>query len=274
MRQKQQQQQQPQPPQQTAGLLGHQNQDYAPAEQPHIATVSPAKYTSSRRQRNQPSRQHDLEFAAELGQGLIAEVRKLQGLLAEREEALKIVQIEKTRLEHHTASIEARLKNLDDSEQRFKDENWNLELQVQNLYALQAEAKDAEAKMQATIAQLEHEKSIVVKELDEVKAQQTKMAEELELRTKQSETEIGSLRRTLATTDSEKINLAKAVDELKVELEESHNITMKLRQLQERKDAEDQKDPFAMTIESDEEEDDRPQEQSKARQLKTRTWDN
>lgn len=210
---------------------------------------------TSRRQRNQPSKQHDLEFAAELGQGLIAEVRKLQGLLAEREEALKIVQVDKSRLEQHAASIEARLKSMDDSEQRFKDENWNLELQVQNLHSQLTVQKDAEARMQSAILQLENEKTAVIKELDEVRARHTKMAEELEAKCKHNETEIGSLRRTLATTDSEKTTLQRAVEELKMELEESHNTSMRLRNMQERKDMEDQKDPFAISVESDDEAD-------------------
>jgi hypothetical protein len=46
--------------------------------------VSPSKM-SPRKTRNATPRQHDIEFAADIGQGLLEEVRKLQGLLAQRD---------------------------------------------------------------------------------------------------------------------------------------------------------------------------------------------
>lgn len=207
--------------------------------------MSPTKQgVSSRRMRNQPNRQHDLEFAAELGQGLIAEVRKLQSLLAEREETLKVVQVEKSRLEQHVASIEARLKSLDDSEQRFKEENWNLELVIQDLHAQQTAQKENETRLQANLAHLEHEKTMVIKELDDMKHQFSRVSEELEAKCKHNETEIGSLRRALVTNDTEKTTLQNKVEELKTELEESHSISMRLRVQQERQEAEERRDPF------------------------------
>src|SRR5271168_132118 len=52
-------------------------------------TVSPSKnQSSSRRARNATPRQHDIEFAADIGQGLLEEVRKLQALLAQRDQKL------------------------------------------------------------------------------------------------------------------------------------------------------------------------------------------
>lgn len=46
--------------------------------------VSPSKI-SPRKARNATPRQHDIEFAADIGQGLLEEVRKLQALLAQRD---------------------------------------------------------------------------------------------------------------------------------------------------------------------------------------------
>jgi hypothetical protein len=46
--------------------------------------VSPSKM-SPRKARNATPRQNDIEFAADIGQGLLEEVRKLQGLLAQRD---------------------------------------------------------------------------------------------------------------------------------------------------------------------------------------------
>ncbi|KAA8900557.1 hypothetical protein FN846DRAFT_892067 [Sphaerosporella brunnea] len=224
-------------------------------------TSSPSKpaATQTRRQRNQPpSRHHDLEFAAELGQGLIAEVRKLQALLSEREETLKVVQMEKSRLEQHAETIETRLRSLDDSEQRYKEENWNLELAIQELHAQQSEHKETETRMQTTIAQLEYEKTMVIKELDDMKAQFTKVSDELEAKTKQDETEIGSLRRALATTDTEKGQLSKKVEELKLELDEAQKQNLRLRILSERQAEEEKSDGFNLEPEDDDSPDHSP----------------
>ena len=207
--------------------------------------ISPTKQGASRRQRNQPSRHNDLEFAAELGQGLIVEVRKLQGLLSERDESLRTLQLERSRLEQHAMAIDARLKSMDDSEQRFKEENWNLELSNQDLRAQQAAQKESELRMQAHLAQLEYEKTAIIKELDEVKLRFSKLSDELETKCKHNETEIGSLRRALATNDSEKAALEDRVEELNTELAESRSISMRLRIMQERQQAEDdRRDPF------------------------------
>jgi hypothetical protein len=178
-------------------------------------------------------------------------VRKLQALLSEREETLKVVEIEKSKLERHAETLESRIKSLDDSEQRFKEENWNLELVIQDLHGQQAEQKDAETKMQVTIAQLEHEKNMVIKELDDMKHQNAKLSEELVTEHKHHEMEIGTLRRTLATTDSDRTSLHQKVQDLRLELEESQTISMRLRSMQERQEEESRRSPLSLSPEED-----------------------
>ena len=48
---------------------------------------TPAPSTSTRRQRNAQHRALDMEFATEIGQTLLVEVRRLQALLSERDRA-------------------------------------------------------------------------------------------------------------------------------------------------------------------------------------------
>ncbi|RPB05199.1 hypothetical protein L873DRAFT_1785842 [Choiromyces venosus 120613-1] len=209
-------------------------------------TSSPSKLSvPSRRQRNQPSRQHDLEFAAELGQGLLVEVRRLQVLLAEREESLKDVTAERSSLEQQAESLESRLKTLDESEQKFKEENWNLELRIQDLNTKAAAQKDTETKLHAQISQIGYEKNMLIKELDDWKHQNEKLYEDLEAEHKHHEVELAAMRRNLATNESERQALQDKVDELKQELEESHKNSLRLRQMEQRSDGEDAlKSPF------------------------------
>ena len=62
-------------------------------------TPIPRRGIHFRGQRNQaPSRQDDLEFTAKIGQGFLLEVRKLQGLLSERDEEIKMLETERFEL--------------------------------------------------------------------------------------------------------------------------------------------------------------------------------
>src|SRR5699024_7029692 len=105
-------------------------------------TNSPSKVSvPSRKQRNQPSnRVHDIEFATEISTSLLAQVRQLQALLAEREDALKTINLEKSRLELEAEGYAQRIRALDESEERYKDENWALETRTQELMVTIREA--------------------------------------------------------------------------------------------------------------------------------------
>jgi len=168
------------------------------------------------------------------------------------------VQLEKSRLEEHAESIETHLRLLDESDERFKEENWNLELLIQDLRSQQAEQKETETRMQITIAHLEHEKTVAIKELDDMKHQFARVSDDLETRTKHTETEIGSLRRILATYETDKSGLQSKVEELKVELDESYKANMRLRSLQERQEASERDDPFGIDVPDDDDKEGSP----------------
>ncbi|KAG4218338.1 hypothetical protein PC116_g33182, partial [Phytophthora cactorum] len=143
------------------------------------ATASPTKFSvPNRKVRNQPAnRIHDIEFAAEISTSLIAQVRNLQGLLAEKEEELKEIRAEKSKLEYEAEGFQQRVKTLDESEHRYKDENWSLETQVHDLLAKEREAEDRYKKLQQTLTVLQAEKSATQRELDEVKLNHARLGE-------------------------------------------------------------------------------------------------
>jgi chromosome segregation ATPase len=124
----------------------------------------------NRKQRSQPSnRSHDIEFAAEISTSLLKQVRHLQGLLVEKEEALRNVTLEKSRLEIETEGFGQRLRSLDESERRYKDENWSLETQLHEVLAAAREATDREKKLTQSLHKLQVEKSSAQMELDKIK---------------------------------------------------------------------------------------------------------
>ncbi|MCJ1388495.1 hypothetical protein MMC18_001342 [Xylographa bjoerkii] len=180
------------------------------------ATDSPSKLNvPSRKQRNQPSnRVHDIEFATEISTSLLAQVRQLQALLVERDESLKTVNLEKSRLELEAEGFFQRLKSLDDSEQRYKDENWALETQTHELIAAAKESTDREQRLQQTLALTASGKSAAQRELDDIKLAHGKLAEDHTNLIKTHEAELGGLRRNISGAESDRDLLNRRIEEL------------------------------------------------------------
>ncbi|KAJ5833558.1 hypothetical protein N7474_001869 [Penicillium riverlandense] len=197
------------------------------------ATNSPSKVSApSRKQRNQPSnRVHDIEFATEISTSLLAQVRQLQSLLAEREETLKSVNLEKSRLEIEAEGYAQRIRALDESEQRYKDENWALETQTHELQAQVKDATDREKRLTSTLSASNSEKNAVERELEELRQANAKLQEEQTAMQKATDTEHNVLRRNLNASDAEKGALQKKLEELTSQNQElAKAVATRLRQ--------------------------------------------
>ncbi|KAH1979319.1 hypothetical protein LV164_004521 [Aspergillus fumigatus] len=197
------------------------------------ATNSPSKVSvPSRKQRNQPSsRVHDIEFATEISTSLLAQVRQLQAMLAEREEALKNANLEKSRLELEAEGYAQRIRALDESEERYKDENWNLETRTHELMTAMKEAADRENRLNSALGTVTSEKNAIERELEEVKQANARLIEEQAAAQKANDAEIHLLRRNLNAQDAEKLALHKKLEELNSQNEElAKVVTMRLRQ--------------------------------------------
>ncbi|KAJ5104816.1 hypothetical protein NUU61_002163, partial [Penicillium alfredii] len=197
------------------------------------ATNSPSKVSApSRKQRNQPStRVHDIEFATEISTSLLAQVRQLQALLAEREEALKSVNLEKSRLEIEAEGYAQRIRALDDSEQRYKDENWALETQTHELMAAVKDAAERETRLNTTLSTSNSEKTAVERELEELRQANSRILEDQTTSQKANDAEIHLLRRNLNAGDAERLALQKKLEEMTSQNQElAKAVAMRLRQ--------------------------------------------
>ncbi|KAF2768039.1 hypothetical protein EJ03DRAFT_135455 [Teratosphaeria nubilosa] len=177
---------------------------------------SPTKISaSSRRQRNQPgSRVHDIEFATEISTSLLAQVRQLQAALAEKDDELKNESSARARIESEALALAQRLKQFDENEQRYKDENWNLEMKVQELEAAHREVTDKHDRLTQTLKSTESDKAIAQRELDELKVTHEKFNEDTTVVKRQQEADLYSLRRDVATHQTEKHMLQRKIEEL------------------------------------------------------------
>ncbi|KAL2864758.1 putative nuclear migration protein (ApsA) [Aspergillus lucknowensis] len=197
------------------------------------ATNSPSKVSvPSRKQRNQPStRVHDIEFATEISTSLLAQVRQLQSLLAEREDALRTVNLEKSRLELEAEGYAQRIRALDESEERYKDENWALETKTHELMASVKDAADRESKLNSNLGAITAEKSAMERELEDLKQTNAKLIEEHTTAQKANDAEIHLLRRNLNAGDAEKLTLQRKLEEMNTQNQElAKAVAMRLRQ--------------------------------------------
>ncbi|KAI9036501.1 putative nuclear migration protein (ApsA) [Aspergillus affinis] len=197
------------------------------------ATNSPSKVSvPSRKQRNQPSsRVHDIEFATEISTSLLAQVRQLQALLAEREESLKVVNLEKSRLELEAEGYAQRIRALDESEERYKDENWALETRTHELMATIKEATDRETRLNSSLGAATTEKNALERELEDLKQTNSKLLEDQTVAQKANDAELHLLRRNLNAGDLERQSLQQKLEELNSQNQElAKAVAMRLRQ--------------------------------------------
>ncbi|KAI9850109.1 MAG: hypothetical protein M1838_006083 [Thelocarpon superellum] len=180
------------------------------------APDSPSKMSvPSRRGRNQAANGvQDSEFYAEISTSLLAQVRNLQAVIAEREESLKAVTLEKSRLEVEAEGFSQRLRGLDESEQRYKDENWTLETQMHELIAKLKHAAEREQKLTHQLTLAGSEKSTTEKDLDDLRQAHGKLSEDHAAVLKHHDLELSSLRRDLTAGESEKLVLQRKLEEL------------------------------------------------------------
>lgn len=145
---------------------------------------------------------------------MIAQVRNLQALISEREEEVKDLKYDKANLEIETENFQQRLRALDESEHRYKEENWNLETKLQEFSAQQKEAGDREKKLTQALNLSKAEKAATQKELDEVKLSHSKLNEEHSASVKHHDIELGTAKRNIAMAEGERAAMQRKIDEL------------------------------------------------------------
>jgi predicted nucleic acid-binding Zn-ribbon protein len=180
------------------------------------AIQSPTKVSvPSRKQRNQqPSRINDIALATEISTSLLSQLKDLQAVLLEKDEALKAADLDRSQLEIEVEGLSQRLRTLDESESRLKDVNWNLETQVRESETQFKSAADKERSLNHALDLARTERSTLEKELEDLKQMYTKLNDDHINKTKQHETELSSLRRLAAMTETEKGAMQRKVEEL------------------------------------------------------------
>jgi hypothetical protein len=178
---------------------------------------SPSKpsFPQSRKQRNQgPSRVNDIQLATDISTSLLQQLRDLQAVLAEKDEQLKNVNLEKSQLEVEVEGLGQRLRALDESEQRYKDENWSLETQLHELSAASRDSSEREQRLLQANNAAQAEKDALERDLEELKQAHGKLSEEHAANKKHFDAELATLKRNVTVGETEKGALLRKIDEL------------------------------------------------------------
>ena len=189
---------------------------YIPPPLPSDAT--PASPSANRRQRNAQHRANDIEFATEIGQSLLIEVRRLQALLSERDAQLAASRAEKDGMERSMESLASGLKSVEESLDKYREENWNLEVQNQEVRTQLTDLSGNFTKVESERARLVKELSSARETLDNQKLDNERLGNQLETMKNKHETDMANIRRTNAGLQREKSDIQAAFDTARNEL--------------------------------------------------------
>ncbi|CAH1760261.1 2146_t:CDS:2 [Entrophospora sp. SA101] len=148
----------------------------------------------------QKDRNKDIEFATEIGQGLLLEVRRLQGELHENLEKIKDLETNKAELERTIEALNKLLRNSKESEEKYKQEIFDLEAKYEYLKIEKALATATDV-------------------IEQLKDKQDKLSEALDNSKSRHEKDMANNRRHVAALKREKSDLTKNLDELQTQLD-------------------------------------------------------
>ncbi|KAK4511169.1 uncharacterized protein ATC70_012382 [Mucor velutinosus] len=163
-------------------------------------------------------RNPDIEFATEIGQGLLIEVRKLQVNIQEKDETIKQLELALADKERNQEASLRHLKQREEVEERLKEENWNLEVANQELRAHLSESNQAVARHNSEFSRVTKQLKTQSEQIDIMKAQEEKNASVVEAMKARHEQETYHLRRHAASAQRDNSQLQKQVEALNTEL--------------------------------------------------------
>ncbi|KAI9027132.1 hypothetical protein CLU79DRAFT_740428 [Phycomyces nitens] len=167
---------------------------------------------------NTDRRNTDIEFATEIGQGLLLEVRKMQALLQEKEEQLRALEIQKADLERAAESMAKQLRQREENEEKLQQETWNLELAKQELTVSVTELQQNLSKARSEQNKLSKQLNQLVSEIEHLRDREEKLTATVDMMKNRHEQDMSAIRRQSAGLQREKSDQSKQIEALTSEL--------------------------------------------------------
>ncbi|KAH9848344.1 hypothetical protein C2E23DRAFT_889192 [Lenzites betulinus] len=181
------------------------------------AAAGPSAAQSSRRAKNAAHRADDVEFAFEIGSGLLTEVRRLQSLLGERDKAIQDMKEEKDDLEKTVENLRGALRQQEQSADKFKEENWNLEVTMQELRTQVGDAQSTAQRLEGENKRLTRQLTQAREAADQHKNEAERQHTAFEELKAKHETDVAQARKHAAGLQRDKSDLQQALDSMKAE---------------------------------------------------------
>ncbi|KAJ3986490.1 hypothetical protein F5890DRAFT_1503685 [Lentinula detonsa] len=190
-----------------------------PRDEPERSKASASSSVAqSRRAKNAAHRADDVEFAFEIGSGLLNEVRRLQSLLGERDKAIQDMKEEKDDLEASVESLRKAVKQQEQSADKYKEENWNLEVTLQDLRTQLSNAQSTNSRLDSEQKRLTKLLATTRDTAEQFKNDTSQLQSSLEELTNKHETDIALARKHAASLARDKSDLQQTIDTLKTEV--------------------------------------------------------
>ncbi|SAM09468.1 hypothetical protein [Absidia glauca] len=167
---------------------------------------------------NGTARQSQMAFATDIAQGLINEVRKLQQIIQERDRLIVDLEIAIADSQKDRELSQKQLRQKNATEEKLKEDNWNLEVANQDLQSNQSNLNQAIAKLNADHSKALKQLRVALEQVEIFKAQQDKAAASRDAMKARHDHEQQVLRRNNGTLQREMAQLKKRMDEINTEL--------------------------------------------------------
>ncbi|KAG6828349.1 hypothetical protein H0H92_008288 [Tricholoma furcatifolium] len=192
-----------------------------PREEPERSKPSVGTSAAqSRRAKNAAHRADDVvleEFAFEIGSGLLTEVRRLQSLLGERDKAIQDMKEEKDDADKAVEALRTALRQQEQNADKYKEENWNLEVTLQELRAQLSDSQASTQRLEGEHKRLTKLLATSRESSDQYKNESERLSTLVEELKAKHETDIAQARRHAAGLARDKSDLQHTIDTLKNE---------------------------------------------------------
>ncbi|KAJ2958206.1 hypothetical protein NQZ79_g6178 [Umbelopsis isabellina] len=181
----------------------------------------PQSSTPTKRRSKVPNadrRNNDIEFATEIGQGLLLEVRKMQSLLQEKEEQLRALDREKAEGERLAELLAKQLKQSQENEEHLKEDAWNLELAKQELGGNMAELQHSLSKSTADQNKMSKQLATLTQEVEVLRSTEEKLSTQIETMKSRHEQDMNAMRKHSSSLQREKTEITKQLETATAEL--------------------------------------------------------
>ncbi|BFZ63887.1 hypothetical protein YB2330_005024 [Saitoella coloradoensis] len=187
-------------------------------------TVSPSKNALHPRGRrsNRDSksvRPNDIDFAAELGQNMIEEIRRLNAALAERNEELQEFKSRNMDMENMVEELQSAVQRLRSEKHDDEEKIWDLGVQVQTQTDELQKTQEKIERLEAETARFAREREEKNQAIDQLQQREEELAREKEDVKAKHELELANLQKREAFLKEDNENLERHLQELRVELE-------------------------------------------------------